>query len=146
MCLYLYTLYIVDVVNVDLLISYYVLGGYNVQNDDSPTAEEHLKGTPRGRRQIRPLLEVGQLAKETQSALKEEEERRRRLAEREKQRLEIERREREDADSEVVNCMVSDSVLFCIWAILQNWSNVRVGNVLEKYLIKFVTTETVIII
>ncbi|KAK2911162.1 hypothetical protein Q8A67_003295 [Cirrhinus molitorella] len=71
-------------------------------NDDSPTTEEHLRGTPRGRRQIRPLLEVGQLAKETQSALKEEEERRRRLAEREKQRLEIERREREDADPEVI--------------------------------------------
>ncbi|XP_067295262.1 transcriptional regulator ATRX-like isoform X3 [Pseudorasbora parva] len=72
-------------------------------NDDiSPTTEESLKGTPRGRRQIRRLLEVGQLARETQSALKEEEERRRRLAEREKQRLERERREREDADPEVI--------------------------------------------
>ncbi|XP_058631669.1 transcriptional regulator ATRX-like isoform X3 [Onychostoma macrolepis] len=71
-------------------------------NDASPTTEEHLRGTPRGRRQIRPLLEVGQLAQETQSALKEEEERRRRLAEREKLRLENERREREDADPEVI--------------------------------------------
>ncbi|XP_059407059.1 transcriptional regulator ATRX-like isoform X3 [Carassius carassius] len=71
-------------------------------NNVSPTTEEHLRGTPRGRRQIRPLLEVGQLAQETQSALKEEEERRRRLAEREKLRLENERREREDADSEVI--------------------------------------------
>uniref|UniRef100_A0A9J7YMM8 ATRX chromatin remodeler, like n=1 Tax=Cyprinus carpio carpio TaxID=630221 RepID=A0A9J7YMM8_CYPCA len=71
-------------------------------NDVSPTTDEHLRGTPRGRRQIRPLLEVGQLAQETQSALKEEEERRRRLAEREKLRLEIERREREDADPEVI--------------------------------------------
>lgn len=78
----------------------------------SLTTEECLRGTPRGRRQIRRLLEVGQLARETQSALKEEEERRRRLAEREKQRLDIERREREDADSEVMNCMVSYNVLF----------------------------------
>ncbi len=84
-----------------------------MQNDVSLTTEEHLRGTPRGRRQIRPLLEVGQLAQETQSALKEEEERRRRLAEREKLRLENERREREDADPEVMNCMVPYSVLFC---------------------------------
>lgn len=72
-----------------------------------------MRGTPRGRRQIRRLLEVGQLAQETQSALKEEEERRRRLAEREKQRLDSERREREDADSEVMNYMLSYNVLFC---------------------------------
>ncbi|XP_016119807.1 transcriptional regulator ATRX-like [Sinocyclocheilus grahami] len=82
-------------------------------NDVSPTTEEHLRGTPRGRRQIRRLLEVDQLAQETQSALKEEEERRRRLAERENLRLEIERREREDADPEVMNFMVSYSVLIC---------------------------------
>ncbi len=84
-----------------------------MQNDASSTSEEHLRGTPRGRRQIRPLLEVGQLALETQSALKEEEERRRRLAEREKLRLENERKERKDADPEVMNCMVPYSVLFC---------------------------------
>ncbi|KAK7172885.1 hypothetical protein R3I93_002874 [Phoxinus phoxinus] len=72
-------------------------------NDDvSPTTEESLRSTPRGRRQIRRLLEVGQLARETQSALKEEEERRKRLAEREKQRLDRERKEREEADPEVI--------------------------------------------
>lgn len=65
-----------------------------------------MRSTPHGRRQIRRLLEVNQLAHETQSALKEEEERRRRLAEREKQRLENERREQEEADSEV-------TILFC---------------------------------
>lgn len=68
-----------------------------------------MRRTPHGRRQIRRLLEVDQLAQETQSALKEEEERRRRLAEREKQRLENERREREEADSEVIHYLG----LFC---------------------------------
>ncbi len=79
---------IIDAVNVDLsAIKLFFF--FFVQNDASSTSEEHLRGTPRGRRQIRPLLEVGQLALETQSALKEEEERRRRLAEREKLRLEM---------------------------------------------------------
>ncbi|KAA0716657.1 Transcriptional regulator ATRX [Triplophysa tibetana] len=68
----------------------------------SESENEKAGSTPQGRRQIRRLLEVDQLAQETQSALKEEEERRRRLAEREKQRLENERREREEADSEVI--------------------------------------------
>lgn len=74
-----------------------------MQEEFSPATEERLKGTPRGRRQIRRVLEVEQLAQETQSALREEEERRKRLAEREKLRLENERREREDADPEVIN-------------------------------------------
>ncbi|XP_056313623.1 transcriptional regulator ATRX-like isoform X2 [Danio aesculapii] len=68
----------------------------------SPATEEHLKVTPRGRRQIRRVLEVEQLAQETQSAIRAEEERRKRLAERERLRLENERREREDADPEVI--------------------------------------------
>ncbi|XP_073717334.1 ATRX chromatin remodeler, like [Misgurnus anguillicaudatus] len=71
-------------------------------NDVSVISEECLRSTPHGRRQIRRLLEVDQLAQETQSALREEEERRRRLAEREKQRLENEKREQEEADSEVI--------------------------------------------
>ncbi|XP_051540427.1 transcriptional regulator ATRX-like isoform X2 [Myxocyprinus asiaticus] len=77
-------------------------GSTNADNVISPNTEERLKSTPHGRRQIRRLLEVGQLARETQSALREEEERRKRLAQREKQRLERERKEREDADSEVI--------------------------------------------
>lgn len=71
--------YTIDAVNVDLSF-FFFFEGYNVQNDVSLTNEEHVGGTPRGRRQIRRLLEVDQLAQET----------RRRLAEREKQRLEIE--------------------------------------------------------
>lgn len=51
---------------------------------------------PKGRRKIRRILEVQQLAKETQEALREEEERRKRLAERDRQR----RQEKQEADGE----------------------------------------------
>ncbi|XP_035383362.1 transcriptional regulator ATRX-like isoform X2 [Electrophorus electricus] len=63
--------------------------------------EEDLTAVSKGRRKIRKILEVEQLAKETQEALREEEERRKRLAERERQRVE-ESRERGTDDSEVM--------------------------------------------
>ncbi|KAF7688995.1 transcriptional regulator ATRX-like isoform X2 [Silurus meridionalis] len=61
---------------------------------DGPTDGENAEnctGTPKGRRKIRKILEVQQLAKETQEALREEEERRKRLAEREQQRRQEEK-------------------------------------------------------
>ncbi|KAI4871343.1 hypothetical protein NFI96_026868 [Prochilodus magdalenae] len=63
---------------------------------DGAKAAEELSGTPKGRRKIRRILEVGQLAKETQEALREEEERRQRLAERDRQRRLEESREKDD--------------------------------------------------
>ncbi|XP_076847145.1 ATRX chromatin remodeler, like isoform X2 [Brachyhypopomus gauderio] len=64
--------------------------------------DEDLTVVPKGRRKIRRILEVTQLAKETQEALREEEERRKRLAERERQRLLEESRKRDRDDGEVV--------------------------------------------
>lgn len=70
--------------------------------DDADENAEECTSTPKGRRKIRRILEVQQLAKETQEALKEEEERRKRLAERDKQRQqEEESREQGRDDSEV---------------------------------------------
>ncbi|KAF5890968.1 transcriptional regulator ATRX-like isoform X1, partial [Clarias magur] len=73
---------------------------------DGLNAEECTSPT-KGRRKIRRILGVDQLAKETQEALREEEERRKRLAERERQRRqeedeEEESREQARDDSEVM--------------------------------------------
>ncbi|TRZ02070.1 hypothetical protein DNTS_016491, partial [Danionella cerebrum] len=76
--------------------------GKEMCTPEKTTADECLSSTPRGRRQIRAVLKDAQLAKETQSALKEEEERRMRLAEREKLRLEAESRKQEDVEEEVI--------------------------------------------
>ncbi|KAL7834252.1 hypothetical protein SRHO_G00284990 [Serrasalmus rhombeus] len=62
---------------------------------------EDVSGTPKGRKKIRRIMEVGQLAKETQEALREEEERRKRLAERDRQRQQEESRE-QGKDDEVM--------------------------------------------
>ncbi|KAM9440693.1 ATRX chromatin remodeler, like [Clarias gariepinus] len=73
---------------------------------DGLNAEECTSPT-KGRKKIRRILGVGQLAKETQEALREEEERRKRLAERERQRRQEEEEEEESReqardDSEVM--------------------------------------------
>lgn len=47
--------------------------------------ESSIKGTPRGRRKIRRIIDDENLRSETQEALREEEERCKRLAEREQQ-------------------------------------------------------------
>ncbi|XP_066515415.1 transcriptional regulator ATRX-like isoform X2 [Hoplias malabaricus] len=74
------------------------------EQDSANTTEEDegLSSTPKGRKKIRRILEVKQLAKETQEALKEEEERRKRLAERDRQRKQEKSKEREKDDAEVM--------------------------------------------
>lgn len=64
---------------------------------DGLNAEECTSPT-KGRKKIRRILGVGQLAKETQEALREEEERRKRLAERERQRRQEEEEEEESRE------------------------------------------------
>ncbi|XP_060719259.1 transcriptional regulator ATRX-like [Tachysurus vachellii] len=77
--------------------------GAEGQSDADNTTSEECTSTAKGRRKIRRILEVQQLAKETQEALREEEERRKRLAERERQRrLEEESREQGRDESEVM--------------------------------------------
>ncbi|KAB5522767.1 hypothetical protein PHYPO_G00163210 [Pangasianodon hypophthalmus] len=76
-------------------------------DSDDKDAEECTSPT-KGRRKIRRILEVQQLAKETQEALREEEERRKRLAERDRQRRQEEEKEeskeqgREDSEVMIV--------------------------------------------
>ncbi|XP_062845195.1 transcriptional regulator ATRX-like isoform X2 [Trichomycterus rosablanca] len=78
---------------------------------DGNTGEDSLS-TPKGRRKIRRILEVQQLAKETQEALREEEERRRRLAERDRRRRqEEENGERSRDDNEVM--IIGESTIPC---------------------------------
>ncbi|XP_036435918.1 transcriptional regulator ATRX-like isoform X1 [Colossoma macropomum] len=69
--------------------------------DEDVKDAEDVSGTPKGRRKIRRIMEVGQLAKETQEALREEEERRKRLEERDRQRQQEESRE-QGKDDEVM--------------------------------------------
>ncbi|GAA6068029.1 transcriptional regulator ATRX-like, partial [Tachysurus ichikawai] len=77
--------------------------GAEGQSDADNTTSEECTSTAKGRRKIRRILEVQQLAKETQEALREEEERRKRLAERERQRrLEEESREQGRDETEVM--------------------------------------------
>ncbi|KAL0994246.1 hypothetical protein UPYG_G00119790 [Umbra pygmaea] len=66
--------------------SYIVLSdssGDKSDSDDNDIEEEESKGTPKGRKKIRKIIEDEQLRLETQRALKDEEARRKRLAERE---------------------------------------------------------------
>ncbi|XP_060768474.1 transcriptional regulator ATRX-like isoform X2 [Neoarius graeffei] len=75
--------------------------GKDGHSDADQNADE-CTSTPKGRRKIRRILEVQQLAKETQEALREEQERRNRLAERDRQRRQEESREQGRDDSEVM--------------------------------------------
>ncbi|XP_058238856.1 transcriptional regulator ATRX-like isoform X2 [Hemibagrus wyckioides] len=77
--------------------------GADGQADTDNETSEECASTQRGRKKIRRILEVQQLAKETQEALREEEERRKRLAERDRQRRqEEESSEQGRDDSEVM--------------------------------------------
>lgn len=54
--------------------------------EDANQENSEIKGTPKGRKKIRKIIEDVNLCAETQEALREEEERRKRLAERDSQR------------------------------------------------------------
>lgn len=77
-------------------------GGPDSLSDVDGKTSGEFTITPKGRRKIRRILQVQQLAKETQEALREEEERRKRLAERDRQQQqEGESREHGQDDTEV---------------------------------------------
>lgn len=58
---------------------------YLIKQSGKKDTDSSLKGTPRGRKKIRKIMDDESLRSETQEALREEEERCRRLADREQQ-------------------------------------------------------------